>query len=49
MKALIPVAMIDKKILLIRGEKVIIGADLAELYEVETNSRDRKLNNYAHD
>src|SRR4030065_2080508 len=36
MKALMPVEMIEKKILLIRGEKVMLDADLAELYEVET-------------
>ena len=36
MKALIPVEIIEKKILLIRGEKVMLDADLAELYEVET-------------
>jgi len=35
MKALIPVEMIEKKILLIRGQKVMLG-DLAMLYEVET-------------
>jgi hypothetical protein len=36
LKALIPVEIIEKKILLIRGEKVMLDADLAELYEVET-------------
>jgi hypothetical protein len=36
MKALIPVEIIEKKILLIRGEKVMLDADLAELYQVET-------------
>ena len=36
MKALIPVEMIEKKILLIRGEKVMLDADIAELYGVET-------------
>ena len=36
MKALIPVEIIEKKILLVRGEKVMLDADLAELYEVET-------------
>ena len=36
MKAIIPVEMIEKKILLIRGEKVMLDADLAELYGVET-------------
>ncbi len=36
MKALIPVEIIEKKILLIRGEKVMLDSDLAELYGVET-------------
>jgi phage regulator Rha-like protein len=36
MKALVPVEIIEKKILLIRGEKVMLDADLAELYGVET-------------
>jgi hypothetical protein len=36
MKALIPVEMIERKILLIRGEKVMLDTDLAELYGVET-------------
>ncbi len=36
MKALIPVELIEKKILLIRCEKVMLDADLAELYGVET-------------
>ena len=35
MKALIPVEIIEKKILPIRGEKVKLDADLAKLYEVE--------------
>jgi len=36
MKALIPAEMIEKKILLIRGEKVMIDADIASLYGVAT-------------
>jgi hypothetical protein len=36
MKALIPVEIIEKKILLIRGHKVMLDSDLAMLYEVET-------------
>ena len=35
MKALIPVEMIERKIYLIRGEKVMLSLDLAELYGVE--------------
>ena len=36
MKELIPVEIIEKKIYLIRGHKVMLDRDLAELYEVET-------------
>ena len=36
MKELIPVEIIEKKIYLIRGHKVILDRDLAELYGVET-------------
>lgn len=35
MKGIIPVEVIARKIYLIRGEKVILSADLAELYGVE--------------
>ena len=36
MKTLIPIEMIERKIYLIRGQKVMIDRDLAELYGVET-------------
>jgi len=36
MKALIPVEVIEKKIYLIRGYKVMLDSDLAALYEVPT-------------
>jgi len=36
MKELIPVEIIEKRIYLIRGHKVMLDRDLAELYEVET-------------
>ena len=36
MKALIPMEVIEGKILLIRGQKVMLDRDLAELYGVET-------------
>ncbi|MFH1025562.1 MAG: ORF6N domain-containing protein, partial [Nitrospirota bacterium] len=36
MKELIPIDMIERKILLIRGEKVMLDADLAALYGVTT-------------
>ncbi len=35
-KSLIPVDRIEKAILLIHGQKVMLDADLAELYGVET-------------
>jgi hypothetical protein len=35
-KSLIPVECIERSILLIRGHKVILDADLAALYGVET-------------
>jgi len=38
MKALIPIEIIEKKILLIRGEKVMLDSDLAELYGVPTKA-----------
>lgn len=43
MKALIPVEIIEKKILLIRGEKVMLDADLAELYGVEVKQLKRQV------
>lgn len=36
MKEVIPVEVIERKIYLIRGHKVMIDRDLAELYDVET-------------
>lgn len=38
MKALIPVEMIERKIYFIRGHKVMLDSDLAELYGVETRA-----------
>ncbi len=38
MKELIPVEVIEKKIYLIRGHKVMLDSDLAELYRVETRT-----------
>ncbi|MDI6890508.1 MAG: ORF6N domain-containing protein, partial [Thermodesulfovibrionales bacterium] len=35
MKTLVPVEVIERKIYLIRGEKVILSSDLAQLYGVE--------------
>ena len=36
MKSLVPIEVIEKKILLINGQKVMLDSDLAELYGVET-------------
>jgi hypothetical protein len=35
MKALIPLEVIEQRILLIRGQKVMLSTDLAGLYQVE--------------
>jgi len=40
---LIPAEIIEKKILLIRGEKVMLDADLAELYGVEVKHLKRQV------
>ena len=37
-KSLIPIARIERSILLIRGQKVMLDADLAQLYGVETKN-----------
>jgi hypothetical protein len=39
--ALIPLERIEKSILLVRGERVMLDSDLAELYEVETKVLNR--------
>jgi hypothetical protein len=36
MKALVPIEIIEGKILFIRGQKVMLDRDLAQLYGVET-------------
>ena len=43
MESLVPVEVIEKKILLIRGQKVMLDADLAELYGVETKALKRSV------
>ncbi|MFL6228759.1 MAG: ORF6N domain-containing protein [Pyrinomonadaceae bacterium] len=40
---LVPVAAIERRIYLIRGEKVLLDADLAALYEVETKMLNRAV------
>src|SRR5579871_344717 len=42
-KSLIPQERIERSILLIRGEKVVLDADLATLYEVETKALTRAV------
>ncbi len=42
-KSLVPVERIEKSILLIRGQKVILDKDLAELYGVETKQLKRAV------
>jgi hypothetical protein len=42
-KSLVPVERIEKSILLIRGQKVILDKDLAELYDVETKQLKRAV------
>ena len=43
MKELIPVEIIEKKIFLIRGKKVMLDKDLAELYGVETRDLNKAV------
>jgi hypothetical protein len=43
MKDLIPIERIERAILLIRGQKVILDRDLAELYSVETKVLNRAV------
>ena len=43
-KSLVVVANIESKILLIRGQKVMLDADLAELYGVETRRLNEQVN-----
>jgi hypothetical protein len=38
MDSIVPVELIERKIYLIRGHKVMLDSDLAELYEVETRT-----------
>jgi hypothetical protein len=43
MESLVPVEVIEKKILLIRGYEVMLDIDLAELYGVETKALKRSV------
>ena len=42
-KAIVPVGKIEQRILLIRGEKVIVDADLAEFYGVPTKRLNEQI------
>jgi hypothetical protein len=42
-EALIPVELIEGRIYLIRGHKVMLDRDLADLYQVETSSLNRQV------
>ena len=39
----VPIELIERRIYLIRGEKVMLDADLAELYQVETKALKRAV------
>jgi len=45
-KSLVPNEIITNKIYLIRGEKVMLDRDLAELYGVETKYLKQAVRNY---
>ncbi len=53
MKVSVPSEIIEKKILLVRGEKVMLDADLAELYGVRTSNLNkavkRNIDRFPHD
>jgi phage regulator Rha-like protein len=44
MNEIIPQEIIEKKIYLIRGQKVMLDSDLAELYGVETSNLNKSVN-----
>lgn len=43
MQTLIPIEIIENKIFVIRGHKVMLDSDLAQLYEVETKALNRAV------
>lgn len=43
MQTLIPIEIIENKIFIIRGHKVMLDSDLAQLYEVETKALNRAV------
>lgn len=44
MAQLVPIERIESKILLLRGKKVMLDRDLAELYGIETKQLKRQVN-----
>jgi ORF6N domain len=43
MKEIMPIEIIERKIFLIRGHKVLLDSDLAELYNVEVKQLKRQV------
>jgi hypothetical protein len=39
----VPIELIERRIYLIRGQKVMLDTDLAELYKVETRALDQAI------
>ena len=44
----VPVGLIDRRIYLIRGQKVMLDADLAELYQVQTKTLNQAVRRNLH-
>lgn len=44
MQEIIPIERIESKIFIVRGQKVMLDRDLAELYEVETRALNQAVN-----
>ena len=42
-KALVPIGLIQSRIIIMRGEKVMLDRDLAELYGIETKQLKRAV------
>ena len=43
-KSLVPLELVERTILFVRGQKVILDADLAKLYGVTTNRLNQQVN-----
>jgi len=44
----VPAGLIDRRIYLIRGQKVMLDADLAELYQVQTKTLNQAVRRNLH-